>query len=695
MRRSGWFGIALALLGREAAAQTSYPMITRAQPCALQRGKTAEVTIIGNHDFSGASGLLFEGSGLSGQVLDAGTGPKPDAKGRTRATASVRVQLSAAADTALGPRELRVVTPQGVSSIGMIMVVPDPVAVEADDKANDLPDHAQVLNLPVALVGTIGKVEDVDWYSVSVQAGQRVTFSLWGNRLENKIHDLQQHLDPIILLHDAQGRELAANDNHDFADPMLSYEFKDAGTYLVEVRDTTYAGNANWTYVLQATSGPYVTAAFPMAINPGKQAELHAAGFNFDATQSITLKVPSDARPGPCDLVLPMKEGASLPFPLVVTELPLTVEADDTAAEGERAQSINMPVAVSGRLREANDVDGYRFEAKKGTTYAFEVVARRAGAATDPVLRVMNAKGQSLAEADDTFGKDPRLEWTAPEDGAFLLQLNDLHSRGGEGFGYVLQAEPAHADFVLTCDPDKASIGPGARTAVFAKVERRGGFTGPVTLEWNNLPAGMSASALTIPPQMTQGVVVLTAAEAATPAASLIMVTGKGGTPQGTILRPASPKEEIYLPGGGRGLYRVSTMAAAVTNPSDITVEAQPSEVILRPGGTVTIDVKITRQEGFTKGVNLAVNLSHLGGVFGSPLPKGVSVKEAESKTLLSPKETAGKIVLEAMPDAPAIERVPMTVMGHVSIDFVVKTAYCSSPIALTVAPEGVDRAGK
>jgi hypothetical protein len=64
-------------------------------------------------------------------------------------------------------------------------------------------------------------------------------------------------------------------------------------------------------------------------------------------------------------------------------------------------------------------------------------------------------------------------------------------------------------------------------------------------------------------------------------------------------------------------------------------------------------------------------------------------VRETGSKTLLGPKETVGKIVLEAKPDATPIEKVPIAVMGHVSINFVVKTAYASAPILVTVTPKG------
>ncbi|MFO0952752.1 MAG: hypothetical protein U0835_16710 [Isosphaeraceae bacterium] len=122
-----------------------------------------------------------------------------------------------------------------------------------------------------------------------------------------------------------------------------------------------------------------------------------------------------------------------------------------------------------------------------------------------------------------------------------------------------------------------------------------------------------------------------------------------------------------------------------MTDPSDISVEASPATISLKPGETATVDVTVTRKAGFEQPVNLAIVLQHLGGVHANPLPAGVVVREAGSKTLLGPKETKGKIILEAKAGADAVENVPVCVMGHVSINFVVKTAYASAPIALSV----------
>jgi hypothetical protein len=125
-----------------------------------------------------------------------------------------------------------------------------------------------------------------------------------------------------------------------------------------------------------------------------------------------------------------------------------------------------------------------------------------------------------------------------------------------------------------------------------------------------------------------------------------------------------------------------------VTDPSDITVEAVPREVVLTPGESVPLEVTVKRHPRYTKPVNLAIVLEHLGGVHANPLPKGVTVKEAGSKTLLGPDQNQGRILLQAAPNAPACDRVPIAVMGHVSINFVVKTAYASAPVYVTVRPK-------
>ena len=673
-------------------AQTSYPMLLRVEPVAVRRGETTEIGISGTENWAGAWGLLCEPPGLRGEILKVEPIPPAAADkragGRRRAASPViRTRLEVATACPLGPREIRVATPQGASSVGMVVVVDAPVVIEADDLANDRPASAQKLAMPVVVSGRIGKPEDVDWYKFEAEKGERITFEVWGNRLENKIHDLQTHLDPILSLHDESGRELAAADNTHFADPLLSYRVPARATYYLQVRDTTYTGNPAWTYALHAVTGPVATSVYPLAVNPGTTAHLEPHGPGDDFRRSLDVPIPEDLEPGERLLALSHAGGGALPVCVTVTTLPVDAETGDAPAAGDPDRAVKLPAALCGRLGARGDADGYRFEAHKGNIYAFEAVARRVGSECDPILRLLDAKGSILIEADDTrgMGKDARIEWKATADGSYVLQVADLHDRGGLTFGYVILSEAASADFTLTCDPDLLNVGPGGRVPVFVRVTRRNGFAGAVSLGWRGLTAGVEASSLTIGPAMTEGVMVVAAAPGSQLAAAVVALEGTAAGPAGPIVRRVKPLEEIYLPGGGRGHYPVETLAISVTDASDIMVDVSPREVVLAPGESATLDVTVTRHARYEQGVNLAVVLQHLGRVHGNPLPPGVTLNEAGSKTLLGPKDTKAKLILQAAPTAPSCDNVPITVMGHVSINFMVKTAHASAPVLVSV----------
>ncbi len=76
--------------------------------------------------------------------------------------------------------------------------------------------------------------------------------------------------------------------------------------------------------------------------------------------------------------------------------------------------------------------------------------------------------------------------------------------------------------------------------------------------------------------------------------------------------------------------------------------------------------------------------LRHLGSIYGNPLPPGVTIDEGKSKTLIG-SGTKGHIVLKAAANAAPIENVPISVLAHVSINFVVKISYSSPVIPLSV----------
>jgi hypothetical protein len=676
---------ALAITG-QATAQTSYPMITHVTPVAVQAGQTTEVTVAGQMNFFGVYKAIFEGTGITAEVVDK-LAARP-AGAPTPQVRSVKLRLTVAADAAPGVREFRLVSSLGVSSVGQLVVTEHPVVEEKGD--NNTRDKANPISVPCVVSGRIEAAEDVDFFKFHADEGQAVSFEVACARIQDKIHDLQKHADPMLTLYDAEGRELAANDDFYFADPFLTYKFPKAGDYFIQVRDSKYDGDPRWAYALLVSDRPHVTHVYPMAGNPGRPIEVEPVGSAHVAGKRLTLTAGD--RPGLEFVRLQLGDVKTHPVPFLVTELPTVLEQEPNDTP-DRANRITIPCGINGRIDKPRDLDHFVFAATKGKAIRFEVKARRFGtplqSGLDSVLDVMTPKGQVLASNDDAFGKDAALVFTPPADGDYVMRIRDLNSKGGPTHVYFVEADWARPDFTLRCDPDKAMIGPGSSTAWYVHVTRVNGFAGPVRIDLKGLPKGVTVNPLTIPPSMTQGLLVLTADKDAVIDATNVEVTGTAtATIDGKdqeISRTATPNQEIYLPGGGRGRFDVDLQTVAVTDPSDILkVEVDRTEIRLKPGEEVKLEVTIHRRADYEKSVSLDVLLRHLGQVYGNPLPPGVTLDEAKSKTLLG-TGSKGHIVLKAAPDAAPIDNVPVSVLAHVSVNFVVKVSYSSAPIRLSV----------
>jgi hypothetical protein len=684
----GLFRYPLVVLGAlavglvPAAAQTSFPMVTHTTPVAVQRGKTTEVVVAGRMDFRGVYKALFAGTGITAEVVPQ---PAPKAAPPKPATAgSVKLRLTVAPDAALGPRDFRLASTLGISSVGQLVVVDEPVALEKSVN-NTLP-QAHAIPLPCVVAGRLEVVEDVDFYKFQAEAGQTLTFELFCARLQDRIHDLQKHAKPMLTLYDAEGRDLAANDHFYFADPLLSYTVPKSGTYYIQVRESTYDGDPRWVYALRATNRPYVTHVYPMAANPGQTVEVEPVGSAKLVSPRVKLQAPKE--PGIHQVQLDLGGFKSNPVTFLVSPLPQVLEQEPND-EPATATRVTIPCGINGRIGKKRDLDHFVFAAKKGKAIRFEVKARRFGtplcSSLHAVLDVLNAKGAVVASNSDTHGKEAALVITPPADGDYVLRVRDLNSKGGDTAVYHVEADWDRPDFSLRCDPDKAMIGPGSRTAWYVQLTRTGGFAGPVRVEVKGLPPGVTVNPLTIPPTMTQGLLVVTAAPDAKIDAANVQITGTATVSGQTLVRTATPAQEIYFPGGGRGLFDVSLQSVAVTQPSDILkVEVSTTKISLKPGEEVKIDVVLHRRKDYDKGVSLDVVLQHLGRVYGNPLPPGVTVVAGKSKTLLG-TASKGHIVLRAAPNATPVEDVPVSVLAHVSINFVVKVSYSSPPILLSV----------
>ena len=99
--------------------------------------------------------------------------------------------------------------------------------------------------------------------------------------------------------------------------------------------------------------------------------------------------------------------------------------AEDRGDTADAAFALSVPSSVEANIDRGGDRDWYQFEAVAGTSYLFQVDIR---SLRDSFLRLVGPDGMTeLAtndDFDDRFGS--RIEWVAPSDGKFFLEVSGL-----------------------------------------------------------------------------------------------------------------------------------------------------------------------------------------------------------------------------------------------------------------------------
>jgi hypothetical protein len=664
-------------------------MVMCVRPVAVQIGQTTECEVMARYDLKGTYKVFVSGDGVTGSVETSKTPAKPGTPKAPPGQLKVRFQVAAGAVP--GVRDVRLATPLGASTLGQIVVVRDPIVRESAN--NDTLQTAQTVPLPATVCGAIEKREDVDFYKFKVAAGAALTFHVRCQRLENRIHDLQEHADPIITLRNAVGTVLASSDNYYFGDPLLHYRFAAAGEYYLEIRDTRYGGNPYWQYCIEINDRLFVSAVHPLQVAPGRPTRLSLLGHNLPSQSVASLTLLEGTSEGPREVVLPVGAEWTNAVPIFVSRLPAVSETDSEHATPAKAQTVAVPCGISGRIAKEDEADCYSFEAKAGERFDIAVVARSLQSEMDSLVRIVNDKGQTLIENDDAQDRyvhaDSRLEnWAAPAAGRYTIEVRDLHGRGGERFVYFLSVVRSEPRFELEIDTDKTLLAPGLSSVIFVRAVRKAGFDGEIQLGVEGLPSGVTALCGRILAGGRDGCILVKAASDAKQAAVNLRVFGTAARPdgQGKLEATARPLQEIYMPGGGRYHYPADMHTLSVGTPLDLrSVKITPTSLSLKPGESKKIEVVIERAPGFKGNVTLDTVYQHLGSIYGSSMPPGVTIDDRASQTLLTGEQTKGAIVLKAAPDAKPVDKQQVPIMAHVSINFVMKWTFCGEPLFITI----------
>lgn len=480
-----WLGSA----GLHAAA----PVLDHIFPAAVQVGTTNTVTLVGKFDpwppevWSNLRGIRFEATTNQGVFT-----------------------IVVAPDAPPGPGLVRAHNADGASAPRFLMVSPAPQTAETEP--NGERTAPQMLTaLPAEVNGRLEKNGDVDSYGIHLNAGD--TLVAW---LES--YTLMSPLDPVLRLVDARGVQRAWNhDDGRTLDPLLAWTAPEAGTYVLQVFGFAYpadssiqfSGNARGVYRLHATTGPVVRFTVPLGGRRAGSETPELRGWNLGSSARGKLG-SGELRTEESLLFLPGAESGIA----ALGPDGLEVEPNDTAST---ATPIPVPGAMTGNLDRAGDVDRFRFEAKKGEPLIIEVQGPSLGFPLDAWLAVEDPSGKRLVRKDDTVGSDPRLEWSAPEDGTYIAAVGNLLQRGGEDQWYRLGVSRPKPTVKLTIAENAFTVSPGKTNEIKVTLTRSGGFNVPLVFKAIGLPDSVTCEPVSVKDAAAEVILKLVAREGAAP----------------------------------------------------------------------------------------------------------------------------------------------------------------------------------
>lgn len=591
-------------------AWASQPEANALSVVGVQRGQSVEVQISGAR-LGDARELLFYTPGLTASNVT-----KVDDN-------NIKVTITAAADAKPQLHPFRVVTASGTSNLRLFGVSALPTLAETEPNSEFT--KAQEIAFNTTIDGVVLN-EDVDYYSVELEAGQRLNVELEGLRHAY----LNNFFDPYVAIYDANRFEITASDDSVFLqqDCLCSMVAPAKGRYIIEVRESSFGGSDQCKYRLHVGGFPRPVAILPSG-GPAGQPLTATCIDLLGNTWQETFDIPADARTQSAG-VWSQQGGLIAPSPnmLRVNSLPNVLETEPNSDYNAIPTSHPVPVAFNGILETEQDRDYWIIEAKKDQQLDISVHARTPlRSQVDPVLQIFKVGGGGLASNDDQGGPDSYLSFKVPEDGKYAVCVSDHLGRGGKHFVYRVEVAAAEAEVGTTVNEQEryvsqmVNIPKGARMAIEANLARKNvGGEGRISVP--DLPAGATHSdGLVVADQSLIQMIFRAPADAANASKLVDLSASLVVSPERTLTGFLNQRTQLI-----RGQNNVDVWGMwhdrLVVNivdavPFDIEI-VQPQVPIVR-NGSMSLTINAKRNPGFDKPINLRI-LTAPAGIGASPV---------------------------------------------------------------------------
>lgn len=470
------FPAVFLLLCASTPAFAAAPTLERLFPPGGERGKTVKVTASGKFP-SGTIGAWCDRDEIT---LTLG-GKKSSSR-----TLSIAIPK----DATPGVCWIRLYNAEGASALKPF-VVGTIAEVNEQEPNNRLTESIPLFTKPTTVNGALSKSRDVDCFAVQLAEGQTLVAAMTAH------NTLGSPMDGVLQVVSENGFILAQNDDHHGFDPRIVFRAPSGGKYFVRTfafpatpnSSVRFAGAANYIYRLTITAGPYVDYTYPLAVRRSATEPVRLHGWNLPpALRTYKPQAPPDA--DAIDVVAP---GLANTVSFQRVDADTFTEKAWQAAHSKRAGEI--PAVISGRLAGPGETDRYRIRAKKGRRLKIAVASRALGFPTDPVLKVTDLKGKTIqrVETRSSTAIDETAQLTIPADGEYVVEVSDLHRRGGTRYVYRLSIQENVPSYQLSVKSDVFQLTPGKPLTIPVTVARERGFRGEVAISAAGLPPGVAA----------------------------------------------------------------------------------------------------------------------------------------------------------------------------------------------------------
>jgi hypothetical protein len=688
----------LALALGAGALCAELPLIRLDRIFPLGGGAGSEVLLeINGRDLEEAKSLHFDHPGFGAEWL----------KDR-------HFKLRIGADVPPGTYEVRAVGRFGISGARLFAVSRGLTEVR-ETEPNDSLDKAQLVPLEAAINGSCDGNGD-DFFRFKAQEGQRVTIDGQAFRLDSTLR-------ARLTLSSADGKDLVqSKPYYHRTDPLLDFVVPASGDYVVRLHDATFSGGLPYRLVISAR--PHIENSFPAAVAPGTRTELQLLGRNLPGSKpptpgpdlpleqlTVPFTAPSDVRlwqrfaflnhlPAPSVAARglqfwPLPESLN-PVTLALADAPVMLdrEPNDSA---DSAQTLELPAVVCGRFDRPGDGDWYAFTAKANEAVSVDLLCERLDLPGDPFVIFFDARGKELATFDDhginrnalaQFNRDPQGTWRAPADGRYLIFVQEGYRNGGPRYQYVLRLTKAAPDFFPVAfhetnnEPSCPTVRQGG-AAFYELCLNRRDFNGPVTIEAENLPRGVTCSPVRMSPQAQFASVIFTAAADAPAWEGPIRLTATGSVDDKRLQREVRCCQRRWAIANINTSVAVRQICLAVRETAPYALRLTSDKPAAPAGGTLEARVTVLRQAADFKG---KMQLS------GLELPPGISFAASEVAAEKNEATVAFKVAANVPPGEYTLvlrgdAQVPYNRDAKATNRPNVRVADPSTPLTVTITP--------